>query len=156
MDIKLKTLKLVPFDKNNKEHILFLKKILNDKTITKRFSGFLSKLNSKSTNILNKAFFISDTNIIGFIDIGNFNQDEECVYLRGAIDKEKRGNNYGHRMLDEVSEYIFINYPEIKKIKLKIDNDNYSSIKTAESCSYTNLLNGYYAKRNPYIETFFK
>ena len=151
MSIKLETLSLISFDKNNPEHILFFKKILSDESIKKRFSGFLPRLNSNSSDIINKAFFVSDNNkLIGFIDIGAFNQEEKAIYLRGAIDKNERGFNYGHKMLDEISNYIFINHPMIEKIKLKIAYDNIASIKTAESCGFYSILNNYYEKNNPF------
>ena len=152
MNIKLETLNLVNFNKDNKEHIIFLKKIIHDDSIKKRFNGFINRLNSRTNDgILDKAFFITDNNeLIGFIDIGAFNNDEKVVYLRGAIDKDKRGNNYGNKMLIETSNYIFLNYPKIEKIKLKIDDDNIASIKNAESCGFFNMLNGFYEKSNPY------
>ena len=151
-DIKLDTLKLVTFDQNNKEHILFLKKILNDKTVTQRFNGFLSHLKAKTDDIIGKGFFVKDKEIIGYIDIGDYNKDEEAVYLRGLIDKNKRGNNYGHIMLDEVTNYIFINYPIIKYIKLKIEDNNKASLKTALSVGYSWINSDYYGKLNPYYE----
>ena len=53
-------------------------------------------------------------------------------------------------MLIETSNYIFLNYPKIEKIKLKIADDNIASIKNAESCSFFNMFNGFYEKSNPY------
>lgn len=151
MKIQLDTLSLVVFDRNNIEHINFFKKIALDATIKNRFTGFLSNLNAKSDSIIGKAFFLEANNeLIGFIDIGSFSEEEEAIYLRGAIDKEKRGKNYGHKMLEETSNYIFLNYPEVKNIKLKIAHDNTSSIKTAESCGFINTLNDCYQKGNPY------
>ena len=152
MEIKLETLSLNSFDINNKDHIVFLKNMIHDKSITTRFNGFLPRLNSKSKSIFDKAFLlVNDTNIIGFVDIGAFNKEERAVYLRGAIDKSNRGNNNGHKMLYEVSNFIFSNYPNVEKIKLNIAKDNIASIKTAESCGFYNMLNGFYEKRNPYI-----
>ena len=151
MKIQLDTLSLVTFDKENTDHINFFKKIVHDTTIKNRFTGFLSSLNAKSDTIIGKGFFLEDNDeLIGFVDIGKFNKDEEAVYIRGAIDKEKRSKNYGHKMLEETSNYIFLNYPEVKNIKLKIASDNISSIKTAESCGFINMLNGCYKKINPY------
>ena len=154
MIIPLETLSLVTFDKNNEKHITFLKRIINDESIKKRFTGFLSRLNSKANyGIIGKSFFVAENKeLIGFIDIGLLNQEEEAVYLRGAIDKSKRGNNYGHKMLNEVSNYIFENYSNVKTIKLKIDKNNYASIKTAESCGFNYILNDYYIKSNPYLK----
>ena len=152
MEIKLDTLSLIFFDKDNENHILFLKKIMHDESIKKRFNGFLHRLNSRTNQgVLNKAFFLSNNNeLIGFIDIGSYSEEEKAIYLRGAIDKGKRGFNYGHKMLKEVSDYIFKNYPQVEEIKLKIADDNISSIKTAESCEFINMLNGNFEKRNPY------
>ena len=152
MKIKLDTLNLVSFDKNNPEHINFLKKIIHDSTIKSRFTGFLVSLNSKSNSIIGKGFFLMDKEIIiGFVDVGNFNIEEKAVYIRGAIDKIMRGKNYGHRMLEEVSNYVFSNFKEVEQIKLKIAKDNISSIKTAESCGFYSNLNDTYIKNNPFL-----
>lgn len=43
-DIKMNTLSLCRFNKGNKEHVNFLKEIISDETITKRFQGFLPNL----------------------------------------------------------------------------------------------------------------
>ena len=152
MNIKLDTLYLVQFDKNKKDHVLFLKKIIHDDSIKNRFNGFINRLNSRTNNgILDKAFFVSNNNcLIGFIDIGALNNEEKTVYLREAVDKDKRGNNYGNKILIETSNYIFLNYPNVEKIKLRIAKDNIASIKTAESCGFFNMLNGFYEKKNPY------
>ena len=82
MIIPLETLSLVTFDKNNKEHVIFLKKIIKDQTIKSRFNGFLSRLNSKANyGIIDKGFFLSkDSELIGFVDIGSFNEVDLLIY----------------------------------------------------------------------------
>lgn len=57
--ISLETLDLVTFDKNNKEHLMFFKNILSDRTITKRFTGFLPRLNADTKeSVVGKGFFV--------------------------------------------------------------------------------------------------
>ena len=122
MNIKLDTLSLVQFDKNNKDHVIFLKKIIHDDSIKNRFNGFINRLNSRVNNgILDRAFFVSNNAcLIGFIDIGALNNEEKAVYLREAVDKDKRGNNYGNKILNEISNFIFLNYPDVEIIRLRM------------------------------------
>ena len=88
--------------------------------------------------------------MVGFVDIGQFNGEEEAVYLRGAIDKDKRGKHYGTLMLSETTDYIFANYPKVRNVKLKIDEDNKASLSTANACGFIWAGADYYVKGNPY------
>ncbi len=153
-DIKLNTLSLRTFDKENKKHLLFLKKLVSDTSITNRFNGMLPQLTKDSEDgILGKGFFISDEDtLVGFVEIGQFSTEEKCVYLRAAIDKDLRGQHYGKRTLEDVSDYLFQNYNKIECIKVKIAHDNTPSIRTAASCGYKWIRDDYYGLYNPYLE----
>lgn len=152
-DIQLESLTLKQFDIKNKEHLIMLKKLINDQSITSRFNGFLPRLNEKSTNALNKGYLIADQDkLIGFIDIGAYEKSDKCVYLRAAIDKNERGKRYGKRSLTEVSNYLFQNYKEIESIRLKIAKDNIASRNTAASSGYKLLTDDFYYLDNPYLE----
>lgn len=156
-EIKLNTLSLKTFDKNNKEHLLFLKKLVRDESITNRFNGILPMLTKDTDEIIGKGFFISDKNkLVGFIEIGQFNIEEKCVYLRAAVDKDLRGQHYGKRTLEDVSNYLFQNYNKLESIKVKIAHDNIPSIKTAASCGYKWLRDDYYILNNPYLDKITK
>lgn len=153
-DIKMDTLSLCKFDKDNKYHMIFLKKILKDKTITERFQGFLPNLTKKyDGTIIGAGFFIADGDVlVGYIDIGNYNANEKAVYIRQTIDQDARGNGYGKRSLYEVCDFIFKEYPNVENIKARIAPDNEASIRMAVACGFTNIRDDYYGIENPYIK----
>ncbi len=143
-------IQLVTFDKNNKEHIRYLKKILHDKSILKRFQGILPYLLRDRDDIFNRGFFLSyKDELVGYIDISEFHEDEEAVYFRGAIDEENRGKSLGKKMLSDVSDYVFSNYIYVKFIKLNIHRDNDMSINIAKANGYQVINDELYSLENP-------
>lgn len=152
--IKLKTLELITFDKNNSEHLHFLKTLIKDESITERFQGIFSSLiHNNNNNLYDKGFFISNNQkLIGYIHIGNYNKDERSLYLRIAIASYKRGEGLGKRSLKEITDYIFENTKEVENLRLKIAKDNKASINTAQAAGYTWLIDEFYIKYNPYLE----
>lgn len=152
-NIQLESLTLKQFDMKNKSHLIILKSLVTDESVMSRFTGFLPRLNEKSTNALNKGYLIADQDkLVGFIDIGAYDKSDKCVYLRAAIDKNERGKRYGKRSLSEVSNYLFQNYKEIESIRLKIAKDNTASRNTAASSGYKWLIDDFYYLNNPYLE----
>lgn len=152
MNIKLETLTIHNFDKNNKTELEFIKKLCNDETIKSRFQGLLRGL-IDDKGFFDHGFLVShNNNLVGYVYIGSFNDEEKCVYLRAAIDKDKRGMNYGKTILSEITEYIFKNYSQVESIRLKIASDNKASLMTSNACGYQWLIDDFYIKYNPYIE----
>lgn len=151
---KIGTLTLNIFDKENREALEFIKKLCKDESIQKRFQGITrGLLNNENKEFFDHGFLVTDNGIfIGYINIGNYNEIEHCIYLRAAIDKEKRGHSYGKTLLSEITEYVFQNYPQIESIRLKIANDNKASLMTAFSCGYEWLESDFFIKYNPYID----
>lgn len=150
-DIKLQTLKLVGFDKKNDEHISFFKNLNSDFSIKKRFQGLLAPLVSNN-DCFGRAFLVSDNDdLVGYIEIGEVDPDDNSIYLRAAIDNNKRSHNYGKQLLSETSEYLFQN-TDIDAIKLKIADDNIPSMKIAFSCGYEKIENEIYELNNPYCK----
>lgn len=151
---KIGTLTLNTLDKNDLNAINFLKKLCNDETIKKRFQGILVGLSkSISLDIFNRSFLVShNEDFIGYLNVGDFNSEEKSVYLRAAVDSDKRGHSYGKTILAETTEFIFTNYPQVESIRLKIARDNRPSLMTANSCGYIWLKDDFYIKYNPYIE----
>ncbi len=148
--IKLDSLTLVDFDKNSKEHLGLLKKLVKDETILKRFQGFSQYLlHNYGSNFFNKGFLIDyDNKLVGFVHIGIYNELEDSVYLRCAIDKDFRGNSIAKLTLAELTEYIFNTYPFVGKIRLKIADDNVASLRVASDCGYVWEEKDYYGKIN--------
>ena len=112
-------------------------------------------LNNTSENdtSFNCGYFVLDDNeYIGYIDIGRYVQDEKAVYLRAAVVKEQRNKGYGSIMLNEASNYIFDNYPEVREIKLKTITDNIQALRTIKSCGFKPIYGTLFSKRNPNYE----
>jgi len=150
---KIGTLTLNIIDKENKEDLEFIKKLCKDKTITSRFQGItLDLLNAKKKEFFNHSFLVTHNDeYVGYIKIGQYNEQEKSIYLRAAIDLEKRGKSYGKTLLNEITEYVFQTYSQVESIRLKIANDNKASLMTANSCGYEWLRDDFYIKNNPYI-----
>lgn len=147
------TLNNFVYNRDNLENLYFLKKLTKDKEVKKRFQGLSNILSNKNNNFFGQGFIVKDKEkYIGYIHIGDINYKENCVYLISAIDKDLRGISYGKTLLNEITEYIFINYPNITNIRLKIDSDNKPSLKAADSCGYKWLERDFYKKDNPYIK----
>ena len=85
-DIVIGELTLVNFNSNDKTHLMTLKKLAKDSDITSRFNGFLQHLNNKNSNFFNKGFFVRDEeNLIGYIDLSNFNEEEKEKSLKELL-----------------------------------------------------------------------
>lgn len=152
-NIKIGEFHLCSFDKNNKNHMLFLKKILKDDSVIKRFQGFLPHLLKDTNDIFDKGFFVSKNNeLIGYVDFDNFSKEEQAVYIRQMIDKEKRGLGYGSSILSEVCNYVFKTYPFVTKVKARIAKDNVKSIMMAYNAGFINDIDDYYTLSNPSIK----
>lgn len=151
---KLNTIELHTITKNSHREIEFYKELIKDEVINYRvhgLGGILLKVDKYP--FLGRAFLASlNDELFGYIHIGEFNPLEKSVYLKAAIHKDKRGNGYGKLLLEEISNYIFLNFQEVECIKLKIANDNKASIYTANSCGYVWLTDDFYIKYNPYLE----
>lgn len=148
---KLNNIMLHTIAKGSDEEINFYKELIKDDTINYRVHG-LSGL-TLSTNkypFLGRAFLTSlNDHLFGYIHIGNYNKEEKAVYLKVAIHKNNRGLGYGKLLLEEITDYIFLNYEEIESIKLKIERDNLASINTANACGYKWLIDDFYVIYNP-------
>lgn len=152
--IELNTLNLVTFDKSNHKHLTFLKKLIKDKVVLERFQGFSQHLlHNFGNEFFDRGFLILiEQDVVGYVDISNYNYIEDSVYLRCAIDKDFRGKAIGKRLLSELTNYIFDNYSYIGKIRLKIADDNTSSLKVADACGFKWEEKDYYTKFNPLKE----
>lgn len=157
--IILNDLELVIFNKDNKDHLNFLKLIINDKTILARFQGIANNLlHNHGDEFFDRSFLVStkENKLIGFINIGNFNTDEKCVYLRYAININYRGMGYGKKILDGITKYIFNSYPMVETIRLKIASDNKASLGIANASGYKWYKDDFYFAYNPNLSEEYK
>ena len=135
MDIKLQTLNLTRYIEQNHK---YLKNELEKGTSASSYIHQIgerleiSKDNNKT--ICQSAFVILDKEIpIGYLFISKVVNDE--VFLECAILKEHRRKGYAKRILNEISEYLFVNH-NIRSIRLDIDPSNKSSMLVASSCGF--------------------
>ena len=151
---KLNSICLHTITKESTKEIEFYKELLKDEIISYRLHGLGGiLLPPDKFPFLGRSFLVSfNDDLFGYVHIGEFNPHEEAVYLKAAIHRDKRGTGYGKLLLEEITNYIFVNYQEVKCIKLKIAKDNLASIHTANSCGYIWLTDDFYIKYNPYLE----
>ena len=151
--IQLETLALYIIDKKNKQDLEFVKRLFHNEEIKKWVHGISNVLNDNiNCEFFGHGFIIKDgEKYIGYIGISEFVRDENCVYLRAGLDKDVVGNGYGKKTLSEITEYIFLNYPDVEKIKLKIDRENLPSLNTANACGYKWLYDDFYINYNPNV-----
>jgi len=119
--IPLKTIELITFDKSNLNHVAFVKELIHDKSILKWFQGLsASLLHNYRHEFFELSFLVGIGNkLVGFINIGSYNIEEKCVYLRYSISLTERQKGYGKTLLSEITDYIFNNYLEVESIRLK-------------------------------------
>ncbi len=146
---KLNDLVLENFDCNNKDHLLYLKELMRDNEVKSRFNGLELRVHSLGENFtFGKGYFVSfDSSIIGYLHMGKKNENDD-VYLRYTIRENVRKLGYGTKLLDEVTNYLCLNYRDINNIFLKIDRDNIGSLKVAKNAGYTWSESEYYNRRN--------
>lgn len=150
-NIPLQTLELVTFDKNNPEHLVFLKDLIHDKSILKWFQNLTAGLLHPQNHVFfNRSFLVAkEGTLVGFVNIGAYNEQEKSVYLRAAISQKERKKGYGKALLSEITDYIFNNYLEVESVRLKINSKNIASLNNARSCHYKWLIDDFYTAYNP-------
>ena len=97
----MQSLSLYKFSKDDKEALNFIKKLISDESIKNWFSGItVGLLNNPNNEFFDHSFLVKSNNIyVGYIKIGSYNENEKCVYLTAAIDKDLRGHSYGKTLL---------------------------------------------------------
>lgn len=99
--IKIGELSLKLFNKENLTDLEFVKNLCKDETISKQFQGILVGLtHNPKKELFGHSFLVThNLDLIGYINIGSYNEDEKSVYLRAAIDKDKRGFSYEKKFI---------------------------------------------------------
>ncbi|MEK7433174.1 MAG: GNAT family protein [Cyanobacteriota bacterium] len=94
--------------------------------------------------ISNKSFWLvnDESKKIGFLKIEDLDDDIPRFDLR--ILSEYRGKKIGEQALNEMTNYIFNNYPEIYRIEGCTREDNFSMRKVFKKCSY--IKEGHFRK----------
>ena len=128
--IELKTLKLEKIDYNNKNHLEFLRNLMNSKDINYLWDLsnelLVTNQNQEKYLVLNELY-----EIIGYI---NCSDPVSAMYgntlsIYYAIDEKYRGREYGKKLIQQTSEWLF-NEKGIDCIVAQVDTENIHSIMT--------------------------
>ena len=134
MNIQLQTLNLTRYDEKYEK----LKTELENGASSSRFINQIaqrldSSIYSKE-NIFQSAFVVLDGDVpLGYLYISSNLNDE--VFLEYSILKDFRGKGYGKKLLNEISDYLFVNH-NIRSIRADVDPSNKNSMMLLESCGY--------------------
>lgn len=130
---------LAEYDERNVDHKTTIIKLENDST-AKTYLGNLeyhiARINQrKEQNRCNHAYIAYYNDVpVGFISIY---LEQEKYQISYGIIPEKRKEYLGALLLQEFSEELFEEYPEIETLTLLINNLNTGSKKTARLAGYT-------------------
>lgn len=140
--IELETLKLEQINYDNKEHLIFLKGLMQSKDMK-----YLWDLSDKELyNNQNDGKYIvvnEEDKYIGYLNLSN---PTEAVYgktvsLYYAVGENHRGKEYGKRIINETKEWLF-NEKEIDCIVAQVDINNNHSINTLIKSGMTQFNHG--------------
>lgn len=137
--LDLSTLKLEPVDYNKKEHLNFIKNLMQSKDIYYLWdladSSLINNQNTSKYIILNESL-----EKIGYV---NYSDPTEAIYgntvsLYYAIDEKYRGQEYGKRIIEEISNWLFFE-KGIDCIIAQADVKNIYSINTLLKAGMTRI-----------------
>lgn len=127
---------LLTFDQENPQHRSFVEELIkgNEMKFVKQIKERLQR-SSYQDSFLERAYLVaSSKDLIGYLYLSGIKRNS--IYLEYLIAPSKRRQGYASRLLEEVSDYLFSNYP-LEKILLDIDQGNYPSMKTALAAGFS-------------------
>lgn len=134
MNIKLETLNLTRY---NEKYEKLRNELENGSSSSKFIHQIAQRLDTSiysKENVFQSAFVVLDDEVpIGYLYISSNKNDE--VFLEYSLLKDFRGKGYGKRLLNEISDYLFINH-NIRSIRADVDPSNKNSMMLLESCGY--------------------
>ena len=125
--IELETLKLELINYNNKEHLLFLKNLMQSKDMT--YLWDLTNINLSNNQNKDNYLVLNDKKEkIGYINISDPTEAYygNTVSIYYAIEESYRGNRYGKKIIEEVKRWLFES-KNIDCIVAQVDVDNIHS-----------------------------
>lgn len=134
MNIKLDTLNLTRYDEKYEKLKIDLENGESSSRFIHQIAQRLDTSIYSKENIFQSAFVVLDGEIpIGYLYISSNKNDE--VFLECSLLKSFRGKGYGKRILNEISDYLFVNH-NIRSIRADVDPSNKNSMMVLESCGY--------------------
>ncbi len=125
--MRLETLELEKIDYKNKEHLKFLKLLMNSSNI-----NYLWDLSNKelSINTNGNGYIVRNNNKekIGYLSVSDVTEAiyGKTVSIYYAIEEMYRGKNYGKELVKQVSAYLF-NNRDVECIVAQVSKDNIAS-----------------------------
>lgn len=128
MDIYLENYKLIKLQKENLNHLYFIKNLFMDEKVVE-YLGHLE-------NDLSNTYIISNNDYyIGYLSMSSIitnSKNLTSITLYYAIDKKYRNSKHASNMLLEISDYLL---NTVDMLVLMIDKNNSSSSKVARMLS---------------------
>lgn len=138
LNIEIEKINIINFNKNEDEHLKVYDELVNGESKSNMISLIKERLlRSKECNdlIFDNAYLIRmDNNIVGYLYLSNKNTN--YIYLEMSILKNYRDKKLGSTLLEQITNYIFINNDNLKEIRLSIDKSNPRSMKSALNAGY--------------------
>ncbi len=152
---KIGSLEYAPYNNHNKEHLLFLRDLLEEieeeGELEKRmgdieymFSHSYKELNSFQVDNPNAYLVYDKNNIVGFVYMYVNKEQELLLYL--GIHKDFRNRGYSSRINQELPLYLLNNFP-IKGIRVQVEKDNIPSVKAITKAGFVPIGDDFYIKR---------
>lgn len=137
--IELKSLKIELIDYNKIEHLKFLKRLMNSKDIS--YLWDLTDKNLANNQNTEKYIIINELNdYIGYLNISNpteaFYGNTVSIYY--AIEENYRGKEYGKKIIEEISNWLF-NIKNIECIVAQVNTNNSYSMNTLTKAGMTKV-----------------
>lgn len=139
--IELKSLKIELIDYKNIVHLNFLKRLMQSKDIN--YLWDLTNQYLDNNQNIGKYIIINELdNYIGYLNISNPTEAfyGNTVSLYYAIEESYRGKEYGKRIIQEVSDWLF-SENNIECIVAQVDTKNSHSINTLTKAGMTEINN---------------
>ena len=152
--------KLITFNLENKEHLVFLDKFINSpnsELISSDIKRFVERNieKNKEDNITNCYIVKYNNELIG-LSFLNYHPEEkrnneilsEEIEIGFGLLPEFRGKGLGSLFEKEFSEYLLNLYPQFNEIVARIEDDNIRSINAIKKAGFEHYKdNEYYYKR---------
>lgn len=140
MRIKLKTLSITTYDKNNKKKYRFVKEMAEDPLIFQLVSNKLDHELMKSCDdeevLIGSSYIVCDQKkLIGYLKLADLEMSG-ILTIHYAVHPDYRHQGYGTKILTEVASYALHNISKVNTIQLNINKINDKSIACAKKAGY--------------------
>lgn len=142
MILKIGDFEIYGYDTSDKDqrHLRYV--LENDvnfrKYVTKQLEKRLRaiEINDRESLQFNSSYLVKyKEEFVGYIRLGNVKWDG-TLDIEWAVSPEFRNQKLGRRIVSSLSNYIFENFEEVKKLRGVIDKSNYASKKMASSIGF--------------------